>query len=331
MLPPKLPLAIETRRLTSFDGTEIAYHVTPARDPEAPWVVLANGLGGTYLAWRALIDYLGDRYRFVTWDYRGLYASGRPSPDRREAYAIPLHARDLHAILRQEKIERAAFIGWSMGVQVLLEAIGADRDAAPAGPAGLKKTTAWPTAREVARALVLLNGTFGRPLDTLSPVPGAARVLPSLVELARHAHALATRVARSATGLPEAAAWFKRLGLMADTLDDGVFAELVLAFGDLDMEPFFRNLAAIGAHDASPVLPSVTVPSLVITGDRDAMTPPSLAEHMASRIPQAELLVVRGGTHYTAIEFPELVNLRIERFLRAHGFDPRAPSRKSAA
>ena len=34
----------------------------------------------------------------------------------------------------------------------------------------------------------------------------------------------------------------------------------------------------------------------------------------------AEILVVRGGTHYTAVEYPELVSLRIERFYRDHGF-----------
>jgi hypothetical protein len=41
---------------------------------------------------------------------------------------------------------------------------------------------------------------------------------------------------------------------------------------------------------------------------------------MARQIPRAEILVVRGGTHYTAVEFPELVSLRIERFYREHRF-----------
>ena len=58
------------------------------------------------------------------------------------------------------------------------------------------------------------------------------------------------RCARKATGQPEAVAWFKRLGLVGTTIEDAVFAELVHAFGGLDMEPFFRNLRAIGEHDA---------------------------------------------------------------------------------
>jgi pimeloyl-ACP methyl ester carboxylesterase len=112
----------------------------------------------------------------------------------------------------------------------------------------------------------------------------------------------------------------KRMGILGRSLDEGVFAELVHAFGQLDMEAFFRNLQALGQHDAEDVLPLINVPTLVITGDRDALTPRGLAQAMARRIASAELLVVRGGTHYTAVEFPELVSLRIERFFREHGF-----------
>ena len=300
MLLPRLPLAIDTRRVESFDGTRVAYHVTPEPFAGAPWVILANGLGGTYLAWRGLIDYLKPRYRFLTWDYRGLYASARPSPDVQESYAIPAHVRDLHAILAAERIEQASFVGWSMGVQVLLET--------------------YAELAGCARNLVLINGTYGRPLESLSPLPGVGAVLPSLVEIARRAHALATQVTRKATGQPEAAAWFKRLGLVGKSMEDGVFAELVTAFGDLDMEPFFRNLKAIGDHDAERVLATITLPALVITGEHDILTPPALAQRMARTIPGAELLIVRGGTHYTVVEQPELVSLRVERFFREHSF-----------
>jgi pimeloyl-ACP methyl ester carboxylesterase len=300
MLPPRLPLAIETHRLASFDGTSIAYHVTPAPFEGAPWVILANGLGGTTLAWRALIDYLGGRYRFLTWDYRGLYASGRPCPDEAAAYTIPNHVRDLAAILAAERIERASFVGWSMGVQVLLEA--------------------YPPLEARFHNLILLSGTYGRPLDTWSPLPGMKMVLPSLLELARRAHATATQMTRKAAVQPEAVAWFKRLGLIGPALDDADFAELVQAFAALDMEPFFRNLRALGDHDAESVLPSIAAPTLIIAGDRDLFTPAELARQMAQRIPSAELLVVRGGTHYAAVEYPELVSLRIERFYREHRF-----------
>ncbi len=295
MLPPRLPLAVETRAVVAVDGTRISYYATKSPFAGAPVVVLANGLGGPHVTWSAQIEHLRGRYRFLTWDYRGLFGSARPPDDTQASYAIPRHADDLLAILDAEGEPRAALVGWSMGVQVVLEAYRKDR--------------------RRARCLVLLNGTSGRPLDTVSPLPGMKTVLPSLVDLARRGHAIASQVTRKAASLPEALGWLKAMGVMGESLDDAVFAELVQGFGSLDMEAYFHNLRALGEHDASDVLATIDVPTLVISGDRDAMTPPSLAKEIARQIPGAEIYVVRGGTHYTAVEFPELVSLRLEKFL----------------
>lgn len=298
MLPARL-LAIDTRRVRSFDGTEIAYHTTRAPSADAPTVVLANGLGGTWHAWRGQMEYLADRYRFITWDYRGLFASARPSPDVDAAYAVDRHVRDLEAVLAAEKIERASLVGWSLGVQIVLEVF--------------RRTPAR------VRSLVLINGTYGRPLDTLTPLPGARAVLPPLLDVLRRGHAVAARVARRAVRRPDAAGWLRRFGLIGRTFDDARFAELAQAFETLAFEPYFRALKAAGEHDAERVLSSINVPALVIAGDRDRMTPRALAQQMARRIPEAEILVVPGGTHYVPVEYPELVSLRLERFFRENG------------
>ncbi len=300
MLPPTLPIALEPRVLQSFDGARLTYYASEPPFPGAPTIVLANGLGGHHLAWRAQIDYLRDRYRFLTWDYRGLYRSPRPPRDEQASYAVASHVRDLEALLAKEQVGRVAFVGWSMGVQVLLES-----------------TRLLP---DRAACLVLINGTPGRPFDTLVPIPGVAPLVPSVVELVRKVHQLATRAARSATRQPEALVWMKRANLIGKSLDDDVFAELVHEFAGLEMEPFLRNLRAIGEHDAWPVVPRVRVPVLVVSGDRDSFTPPDLSERMVRTLPKAEALLVRGATHYACIEYPELVNLRIERFLSEHGF-----------
>ena len=60
----------------------------------------------------------------------------------------------------------------------------------------------------------VIRRLYGRPLDTLSPPPGLKQVLPSLVEVARRVHGLATQMTRKATALPECVTWFKRLGLV---------------------------------------------------------------------------------------------------------------------
>lgn len=291
---------METRRVTSFDGTDIAYRVTPPPFEGAKTVVLVNGLGGPYLAWRAQVEYLSDQYRFITWDYRGMYASKRPSPDVPEAYAVANHVRDLEAILAVEGIRHGSLMGWSVGVQVALEA--------------------FHRLPGFAANLVLLNGTYRRPLETMGPLPGLGRLFRPFVAFAARAHTLAARVTGSTLGPPDAVLWLKRMGLLGKTLDSEAFAELVQPFGRLDMDALFSNLRALDAHDAEHVLEQIDVPTLLITGDRDAFTPRALAQSMARRIPMAEILVVRGGSHTTAAEFPELVSLRIERFFADHGF-----------
>lgn len=291
-----LPLLdVETKTLTAHDGTRIAYHDTGGSGPA---IVLANGLGGPFASWAHQIDYLRDRHRIVSWDYRGLFGSDRPAGDP-PRLDVPAHVDDLEAVLAATGIETAAFMGWSMGVQVVLEL--------------------YERRPERVRHLVLINGTWGRPFETLA-APLAARVVPTLVRKLRRFHGVGGRVLSRASRWPETVLWLKRLGLVGSTLDEELFKELATEFGGIDLDLYLRTLDELGRHDASHVLETIAVPTLVITGDRDAFTPRQLAQQMARRIPNGEILVVRGATHYTALEYPELVNLRIEKFLREHDY-----------
>jgi pimeloyl-ACP methyl ester carboxylesterase len=281
--------------VASSDGTRIAVHDTGGALPP---IVLANGLGGPFRAWKHQIDYLRDQYRIVSWDYRGLYGSSLPKAARSRV-DVGAHVDDLERVLEATGIERAPFLGWSMGVQVLLEL--------------------YERRPEAVSHLVLVNGTYGKALDTIA-LPLASRVVPRVVARARSFHDIGSRVLKRASHWPETVLWLKRLGLAGSTLDEELFRELAIEFGTLDVELYLSILKALGEHDASHVLPSITVPALVITGDHDAFTPRDLAQQMARRIPNGEILVVRGATHYAAIEYPELVNLRIEKFLREHGY-----------
>ncbi|MFW5876961.1 MAG: alpha/beta fold hydrolase [Myxococcota bacterium] len=287
-------LRVEERRIESFDGTDIAYHVVG----EGPPILLCNGLGGSWKAWTHQIQYLSGRYRFISWDYRGLYRSG-PPPDR-EAIRVEHHALDGLCILEAEGVERAALFGWSMGVQVALEMFRRSPD-------------------KVA-GLMLMAGVAGRPWDTVLNLKAMSRVLPPVIRAVRSMPRLAASVTRRVVRWPETVSWAKRIGLTARTVDDDVFLELAESFVDLDLELYLHMLELLGEHDATDVLPEVDVPSLVVVGDRDTFTPRPAAERMVDAIRGAELLVVPGGTHYVAVEYPEMVSLRVEKFLRERGY-----------
>jgi 3-oxoadipate enol-lactonase len=66
--------------------------------------------------------------------------------------------------------------------------------------------------------------------------------------------------------------------------------------------------------DSTPLLPTITVPTLVVVGDQDPITPPSEAEAIAAAVPGARLVVVPGASHLAPLEQAEAVN----RALREH-------------
>ncbi len=278
---------------TSADGTRVAtYLVGP---PGGPTLVLANGLGGNVTAWRHLIRHFSDRLRVVTWDYRGLYRSSRPDDLSNDAYAIPRHCDDLEAVLAAERVERAVFVGWSMGVQVLLEYYRRRPDR--------------------FAGLVLINGTYGRPFETAFRAPWMRTVGPRFLDILPHLAPLMSRSEPLVTRTRAFVALAKGLGLVSPTLDEDVFFDLARDWLNLDFDAYSAVFRGLADHDAHDVLASIRVPALIITGEKDLFTPMELSARMVSEIAGAEFLTIEGGTHYTPIEYPMTVNLRIQKFL----------------
>jgi pimeloyl-ACP methyl ester carboxylesterase len=288
-------LTVDTTEVWANDGTSLAVHDTGGAGLP---VVIANGLGGSLSAWCHQVDYLRDRYRIISWDYRGLYASSRPPGDPPHL-DVASHVGDLLRVLGSLGIQQAAFLGWSMGVQVILEL--------------------YARHPEHVSHLVLINGTFGRPLESIA-IPLATRVAPAVIKQASRVHSMGSALLKRATGWPETALWLKRLGLVGESTDDELFRDLAMDFGSLDLDIYLATLRQIEQHDASHILESVAVPTLVLVGERDLFTAQKVAEQMARRIPNCEMLAIRGATHYAILEQPELINLRIEKFFREHGY-----------
>ncbi|WP_186120233.1 alpha/beta fold hydrolase [Burkholderia gladioli] len=87
---------------------------------------------------------------------------------------------------------------------------------------------------------------------------------------------------------------------------------------DIGRAAFARQTAAvIGRPDSRRELPSIAVPSLVLVGDSDPVTPPELAREMAEAIPGAKLVIVPECGHTSPLERPEAVNAALRDWLAA--------------
>jgi 3-oxoadipate enol-lactonase len=291
---------IEQRHLVVPDGTRIGYQVRPGPSPSAPAVVLANGLGGTFEAFRHVYAALRD-YRVYCWDYRGLYTSA-PSRDPR-ANTVSHQVDDLLALLDHEQIERAVHIGWSMGVQVNFEMLrrAADR----------------------VVGLAVINGTYGRPFRTVLSSRFVHAIIPVLLRMVKAQADLVGRASRVVAGSDALIAAMKRFGMVSDTLDMDAFRDVAAGFKTIDWRIYTDLLARLDEHDAEDVLDRVVIPTTIITGDRDIMTPPATAERMHRAIAGSRLVLIRGGTHYTPVEFPAIIQDELLRlFGRIPGWEP---------
>ncbi len=86
-------------------------------------------------------------------------------------------------------------------------------------------------------------------------------------------------------------------------------------------DDYWRSLRAAmarswGAHRVTDAeLAGLTVPTLVVAGDRDRVEPLATALALRERLPVAELLVIPGGRHFVPRERPELLAGEITEFL----------------
>ena len=103
-----------------------------------------------------------------------------------------------------------------------------------------------------------------------------------------------------------AAVW-ERVGsklLAADAADDVVARARALAL-DQDAETLAAQVAAMrDRRDATPYLPEIHVPALVVHGEEDATIPIAEAEAMAAALPNARLVRLPGTGHLPPLERP---------------------------
>lgn len=98
-------------------------------------------------------------------------------------------------------------------------------------------------------------------------------------------------------------------------------AAVAFARGIIESLPANVIDAAIGAlmdrPDSTPDLARIACASLVIVGERDAITPVPEAQGMQRALPRSALAVIPGAGHLSSVEQPEAFSLAIEDFLRS--------------
>jgi pimeloyl-ACP methyl ester carboxylesterase len=281
-----------TEHIQSFDGTRLA--VYELGEKGRPILVLSNGLGGNLDCWHYVVRHFEDRYRIITWDYRGLYHS--ESPTNHGAFKMDDHVLDLATVLDHFEVSDAVFLGWSMGVQLNFE------------------FTRYHPNR--VRGLIAINGTFGSPFSTALNTRIMEVLAPILLFGLRNLAPALHRGQPVLRQLGKLAPLVKRIGLIGPDVDEDTTRSLIEGVLSLDFAAYSRIFQGLGEHDASDALPGVRMPVLVIAGERDMLTPARCSEAMARQLPEAQLEILPDVSHFAPIEAPKSINRLMDGYLR---------------
>lgn len=105
--------------------------------------------------------------------------------------------------------------------------------------------------------------------------------------------------------------------LHPDRVHEPPLAEAVMAMAErVGLDAFLRQQRAITARpDARPGLAEIRVPTMVICGRQDALTPLARSQEMAAAIPGARLAVIEECGHLSSMERPHAVTALLRLWL----------------
>jgi 3-oxoadipate enol-lactonase len=103
--------------------------------------------------------------------------------------------------------------------------------------------------------------------------------------------------------------------LLGSEATDAVRSEVVDAMAAIDPAAYRLGAAAVWLADQRDRVAKIDVPTLILVGDEDRITPVSLSEELRHLIPRSELQVIRGSGHLANAEQAQAFNSAIESFL----------------
>jgi pimeloyl-ACP methyl ester carboxylesterase len=285
--------------VSSPDGTRL--HAEILGPEGAPTILLVHGWCCAVRFWHYQLRDLAGDYRLVAYDLRGHGRSERPT---NRDYSTDALAADLHAVLQTcvPAGEAVVVAGHSMGGMSLVAWAGAH-------PGEVRSRLA---------GAVLVDTGMGQLVAKSRIVPHVPLLTGVRTALGRLLLGLPLPVLPPPDPIGYFGIRFIALSRRARPAHAAFCAQMVADCPPRVRAAFGRTLARLALIDC---LPSLVVPTVVLVGSEDVLTPPEQAEIIAEEVAGAELVELPGRGHMAPVEGNEEVTAHIramaERTLRA--------------
>lgn len=273
------------------DGTPIYYEISGEGRP----LLFCYGLVCRREHWRHQLDHFCKDYQVILFDYRGHQRSGIPANDHN--LTLEWCARDGIALLKHLNLKEATVMGHSMGVPV-------------AALIGEKQP-------DLIKGLVLICGTVTNPFDGMFNTNRLMTLYQGMEFLYGLAPGAMAVIWRRLTELNRLNFFLtSRLGFNPYLAEEQDVLRYMEGVNRTPLQVFFTLISDYVSFDGRDRLGSIQAPTLVVAGNEDQITPLPLQEEMVRLLPNGTLEKIPMGSHNAHMDVPEMVNERIEHFLK---------------
>jgi len=286
----------ETGVFQSFDNTPIYYEVRGQGEP----LVLIYGIACLMNHWHHQMEYFSQNYKVITFDIRGHHKSqplGNP-----QNLKISDLIQDLQGLMKHLNISKAHFAGHSFGAPLLLDL--------------------YRVQPELVGSMIYINGFSKNPIKGMFGLDVVEPFYYFVKEQYQKAPDLWTTLWRLAVDNPLSMLLAGAAGgfnlKLTHFKDIEVYARGVAR---MDLRTFLVLFEELMKFDGEEILPLVKIPTLIISGERDNVTPQKFQHEFHQKISGSEFVLVPYGSHCTQLDFPEYINMKIEEFLKKSRLD----------
>lgn len=158
-----------------------------------------------------------------------------------------------------------------------------------------------------------LGGVIAIAVHSAAPDRCASLVLADSFAVhpqAQAIHERSTAASHDMRGLAEA-----RIGALLASEDPDLRAGVIDTMAAIDPEAYRIGARAVWLADQHERAAAIRVPTLILCGDSDAITPPVLSVELAALIPGSKLHIIKAASHLANLDKPAEFNAAIDDFL----------------
>lgn len=275
----------------SHDGARLYYEVRGEGTP----IIWVYGIACLINHFHHQVHEFAKNHRSIIYDLRGHNRS--EAPKNLANMTVQDMAKDLVSLLDHLKIEKAHFVGHSFGVPVLINF----SDLAP----------------DRALSYTFINGFAKNPIQGMFGLD----LTEKLFQIGKGAHTLVPELWnplwKTVVQSPLTMVVSGLIGgfnlAKTEWKDIEIYSKAV---AEMSLEMFIPLFEDMMSFNGEKKAAKIKAPTLVLAGDKDFVTPLSFQKELHQFVRGSKYVVVENGSHCTQLDFPTLVNSKIQQHIK---------------